>query len=163
MGGSGLGGEERSHVGHIGESPGFEVGFNLGEHAAELSCELGGNGLEDGAFLADDVVNRLRGELELVEARAVVEEAAANEIQFFEGSEAAVNSDEIAGAVFKIEVDLLDRGRLIAFDQRIEDRNTGLGDTQAGGLKAAACLLQSTADGLAGGGIIGHGMIGLNR
>jgi hypothetical protein len=157
-----LGCEKRSHVGDFRESAGFEVGLDLGEHVAEFSRELGGNCLENSTFLADDVVNGLGRELELVKARAVVEEAAANQAQFLEGGETAINSDEVAGAVFEIEVDLFDRGGFVAFDQSIEDRNTGLGDTQACGLKTAACLLQSAAGGLAGSGIIGHGMIGLS-
>ena len=80
----------------------------------KFAGEFGGDGFEDFALFADDVIDRLVVELDLVKAGAVVEEAAANEAEFFEGGETAINGNEIAGAVFEILMDLLGGGRLMS-------------------------------------------------
>ena len=116
----------------------------------KVAGEFGGDGFEDFALFADDVIDRLVVELDLVKAGAVVEEAAANEAEFFEGGETAINGNEIAGAVFEILMDLLGGGRLGAIDERGENGDARLRDAQACGFEAGAGLFQSAASGLRG-------------
>ena len=134
-------GEEGRHVGDVGVTAGFELGFDFGKHGAQFFGQGRGKGIEDGAFFAHDVIDRLVVELNLIKAGAVMEEAAAHKTEVFEGSETAVNGDKIAGAVFETHMDLFNGRGLGTFDERIKDRNTRLGDAEAGRLETAACLL----------------------
>ena len=58
------------------------------------------------------MVRALVIQVDLVEARSVVEIAKANQADFLESGEATVNLNQVAGGVGKVTVDLLDaRGR----------------------------------------------------
>jgi len=79
---------------------------------------------------------RGNGELDFVEAGAVVTIRTPHESQRFEYSEAAIHGHEIARPVLEIGINLLDARRLVAGEQRGENRDARLGDAHPGRLQS---------------------------
>lgn len=132
-------GEELDEMGDVGVSAGLELFLDVFHDGAELGAALG---IEFGdvvrVFRNDVVGSGVAIEGDLVEAGAVVEIAEADEADFLEGGEAAVNGDEVAGGVGEIVMDLLDAGRGGAFQKCFENRDSRLSDTKPGGFESGA-------------------------
>lgn len=138
LGGRRCVGEELEEVGDLGIAGGLQFRLDAFEKLGDARAGGLVEGLDGGAVLGDDVVGGFLAVAELVEAGAVVEEGAAHETDLFKGGEAAINGDEIAGAVAQLAVDLLDADGLAASDKHTEDGNARLGDAKAGSAQTGA-------------------------
>ena len=100
--------------------------------------QFGGRPLVDllhpARVLAHHVVFADLAEIDLIEAGPIEKIRAAHQMDLLEGGHAAVDRHQVAAAGAEGLVDLLDAGRAPAGDQRGQDRPTGAGDPQAGGL-----------------------------
>jgi len=99
------------------------------------------------AGLANDVIVARSAQRELEEAGAVVEVAAADHAELFEGRKAAVDGHQIAHLGAQFLVDTLDADRTFMALQRLDDREARLGDAHAGLTDAAAGFFQRGARG----------------
>ena len=91
---------------------------------------------------ADDVVMVVGAHVDLVETGAIAEMAAADEVEFFESGEAAVNGGEIAEAGFESAMNFLNAGRAFAGQKRLENRSAGARDPEGIGAKNLQSLFE---------------------
>ena len=118
--------EEFDHVRDIAVAAILQDFLDLLDDVAQFAGGFGIDLFHIVSVLAHDVVVVRAIEVDFVKGGAVVEEAATDEIELFEHGQAAIYGDEIARAVGKIIVQLLDACRLGAFDERIDDGDARL-------------------------------------
>ncbi|MEJ1972654.1 MAG: hypothetical protein WDM96_09400 [Lacunisphaera sp.] len=114
------------------------------------------------AGLADDVVAAVRAGRQFVEARAVVQVAAAHEAEILEGGEAAVDRHEVAGPDAHDLVQPLDADRTFLRQKRLDQRGRGAWSPHAGGADPVARFFQDILPGSFSH-YRGEGMIRLGR
>lgn len=124
-------------------SPAFQSFLNSPEQGADFGCQFRIKRDDLVRLFIDDVVESLSLICQTIKARAIVEETALYQADFFKCTQTAINSDKVTRMAIELFEDVFDTDRSFVLSENIDDGDAWLGNPETGFPESLACRFQT--------------------